>query len=153
MIRAEGTVEIERPPREVLEFVLDLDRYRLADEKITKVAAQPTLGEDQRTGRALYRGKLRGFPTPSQWQTVSLDPWSRLDLTTEPGQWTARMATFEGGFICEELDGGSTRLTHFEQFDFRPPAKWLLEPYLDKWMQRYLVDVELPKLKVLIEAS
>lgn len=153
MIRAEGTVQIDRPPREVLEFVLDLDRYRQADEKITSVSSQPNLGEEQRTGRAHYRGKLRGFPTPSQWQVVSLDPWRRLDLKTEPGQWTARMATFEGGFVCEELDSGSTALTHFEQFDFRAPAKWILEPYLDGWMQRYLVDVELPKLKALIEAS
>lgn len=63
------------------------------------------------------------------------------------------MATFEGGFICEELDGGSTALTHFEQFDFRAPAKWVLEPYLEGWMQRYLIDVELPRLKALIEAS
>lgn len=153
MIRAEGTVEIERAPREVLEFVLDLDRYREADAKITRVDAQPTLGEGQHTGRAHYRGRLRGIPTPSQWQILSLDPWRRLDLTTEPGQWTARMATFEGGFICEERYEGTTWLTHFEQFDFRPPAKWILEPYLNKWMQRYLVDIELPRLKALIEAA
>lgn len=153
MIRAEGSVQIDRPPREVLEFVLDLDRYRQVDEKITSVSSQPDLGEEQRTGRAHYRGKLRGFRTPSQWQVVSLDPWHRHDLKTEPGQWTARMAEFEGGFICDERDGGSTALTHFEQFDFRAPAKWILEPYLDGWMQRYLTDVELPRLKAMIEAS
>jgi len=151
MIRAEAEVRIERSPREVLRFVLDLDRYRQADAKITSVAAQPTLNAEHRTGRARYRGKLRGLPTPSQWQLVSLEPWHRLELRTEPGQWTARMATFEGGFVCEELDDGATQLTHYEQFDFRRPANWVLEPFLNAWMQRYLVDVELPTLKALIE--
>lgn len=153
MIRAEGSIDIERSPREVLDFVLDLHRYRLADAKITSVTAQPTLTEDNCEGRALYRAKLRGIPTPSQWQIVSLVPWRRLDIRTEPGQWTAQIATFEGGFICEPRSDGTTHFTHFEQFDFRPPVKWLLDPYLDKWMQRYLVDDELPRLKTLIETS
>ncbi len=40
-----------------------------------------------------------------------------------------------GGNVCEELAGGSTALTHVKQFDFRAPAQWVLEPYLDGWMQ------------------
>lgn len=153
MIRAEGTVVIERSPREVLEFVLDLNRYRNADAKITSVTEQPTLDADNREGRARYRGRLRGFPTPSQWQIVSLVPWQRLELRTEPGQWTARFATFFGGFCCEEVESACTRLTHFEQFDFRPPANWLFDRYLGNWLQDYLVRRELPKLKALIEAT
>lgn len=137
----------------MLEYVLDLDRYRRADAKITSVSEQPILGLQNRKGRARYRGRLRGFPTPSQWQTASLSPWERLELSTEPGQWTAHLATFTGGFVCEELEDGRTRLTHFEQFDFRAPAKWVLDRYLGRWMQNYLVTKELPQLKALIEAT
>jgi hypothetical protein len=153
VIRAEGTIVINRPARTILDFVLDLDRYRQADAKITSVDHQPSLGPDNREGRARYRGRLRGLPTPYQWQTVRLEPWTRLELQTEPGQWTAALATFVGGFICEQASGGATKLTHFEQFDFRPPARWIIEPYLRRWMQQYLMEVELPRLKVLIEAS
>lgn len=153
VIRAEGSVVIERPPREVLEFVLDLDRYRQADTKIINVSQQPTLSPSKPQGRARYRGRLRGLPTPSQWQTVSLIPWERVDIRTEPGQWTAVMATFIGGFRCDPLGEDGTRLTHFEQFEFRRPANWLLDPYLRGWMQRYLVNDELPRLKSLIEAT
>lgn len=153
VIRAEGTVVIERSPRQVLEYVLDLDRYRQADGKITSVSEQPLLGPESPEGRARYRGRLRMLPTPSQWQTVSLTPWKRLELRTEPGQWTAHLATFIGGFICEELEGGGTRLTHYEQFDFRPPANWVMDRYLGQWMQKYLDEEELPRLKTLIEAT
>lgn len=152
MIRAEGTILIDRSPQRVLEYVLDLDRYRQADEKITSVTVQPVLDPEDREGRARYRGRLRGFPTPSQWQTVTLTPWTRLELRTEPGQWSASLATFSGGFICEEADDDSTRLTHFEQFDFRAPAGWMMDRYLGRWMQQYLVERELPQLKRLIEA-
>ena len=153
MIRAEGSIVIGRSPRQVLEFVLDLDRYRQADAKITSVSAQPSLGPDTRVGRARYRGRLRGLPTPSQWQTVSLYPWERLELATEPGQWTARLATFIGGFVCDEIGDGTTRLTHFEQFEFRAPMRWIADPYLGQWMQDYLTETELPQLKHLIEAT
>jgi hypothetical protein len=153
MIRAEGNILIERTPRQVLEFVLDLDRYRQADTKISAVSHQPAISPEHCRGRARYRGKLRAIPTPSQWQVVELQPWKRLTLKTEPGQWTALAATFSGGFVCDETEEGHTNLTHFEQFDFRRPASWILDPYLDRWMQDYLTQLELPQLKRLIEES
>jgi hypothetical protein len=153
MIRAEGSVVIERSPRQVLEYILDLDRYRRADAKITRVSEQPVLGSERREGRARYRGRLRLLPTPSQWQTVRLTPWERLELRTEPKQWTAHFARFVGGFICEGLSDDETRLTHFEEFDFRAPVSWVMDRYLGQWMQRYLDQTELPQLKALIEAT
>lgn len=153
VIRAEASISIDRSPREVLEFVLDLDRYRQADTKITKVDHQPHLAENTTEGRARYRGRLRGLPTPPQWQLVQLDPWRSLRLCTAPDQWTARLAQFEGGFVCDETGSGATTLTHYEQFDFRRPIHRLADPYLRKWMQRYLEDEELPRLKALIESQ
>ncbi len=153
MIRAEASIVIDRSPREILEFVLDLDRYRQADAKITRVDHQPDLTGGTIEGRARYRGRLRGFPTPPQWQLVRLDPWRSLRLSTTPGQWTARLSTFEGGFVCEATTSGATTLTHYEQFSFRPPISWLADPYLGGWMQRYLEDEELPRIKTLIESQ
>lgn len=150
MIRAEGTITIAATPRQVLEWILDLDRYRAADGKITRVHHQPTITPDQPTGRARYRGRLRGLPTPSQWQTVTLEPWTSLRLATEPGQWTAGLAHFEGGFECHPLPGGETKLLHYEQFRFRV-GDAIFRYFLVGWMQRYLDDVELPLLKELIE--
>ena len=37
MIVGEGTALIRRSPRDILEFVLDLERYRQADTKIGRV--------------------------------------------------------------------------------------------------------------------
>jgi hypothetical protein len=152
MIRAEGQITIDRSAREVLEFVLDLDRYRQADAKIVKVNDQPTVDEDQPAGRARYRGALRGIRTPPQWQIVTLTPWSAVRLHTAPNQWTARFARFEGGFECVPADGGGTRLTHYEQFDFRALAP-AADRFLRTWLQRYIDDEEMPRLKSLIETA
>lgn len=152
MFRAESSIDIAKNNREVLEWILDLDRYRLADTKIAAISHQPEIDENNTTGRARYRGRLRGLPTPFQWQTVSLTPWTQLDFATAPGQWTARLAQFAGGFVCEPIDDG-TRLTHYEQFTFLSPVNRLFDPALRTWMERYLVDQELPELKRLIEAT
>jgi hypothetical protein len=59
----EASIGIEADARRILEFVADLRRYRV---------------------------RLRGLPTPPQWQTVLLESWSRLTSTSEAGQWTNR---------------------------------------------------------------
>ena len=149
MIQAEGrrrVITIAATRRQVLEWILDLDRYRAADGKITQVDHQPSITPDERTGPARYRGRLRGLPTPSQWQTVTLEPWTKWELETEPGQWTSRLALFEGGFECEPLADDMTRLRHYERFRFKM-GEAVLRRFLERWMQRYMDDVELPKLE------
>lgn len=149
-MRAEATITIAAEPRAILEYVGDLRRYRQADRKITTVHEQPSVSEASPRSRARYRGRLRGLPTPPQWQTVVLEPWTRLTLRSEPGQWTTRLATFEGEFVCEPADDGRTRVTHHEQFDvhraLRPLATW----FLGAWLQQD-IEEEMQRLKQLVE--
>lgn len=149
-MRAQATTTIAADPRTVLEYISDLRRYRQADHKISTVHEQPSVSESSPRSRARYRGVLRGLPTPPQWQSVVLEPWTRLTLRSEPGQWTTRMAAFEGGFVCESIGEDTTRVTHYEQFDFHPMLRRLAESFLADWLQAD-IDQEMHRLKELIE--
>lgn len=134
MIRAEGATVIAATPRQVLELVLDLDRYRRVDRKIGAVKEAPMVDADGR-GRGRYRRKLRGVPTPVGTQDVELERWSCLTFRSAPGVWTRRMTDFEGRFECEEIEGG-TKVTHTETFWFKPtPVGWILDALLGRWLR------------------
>lgn len=151
MLRAEGTTVIEADARGVLEYVLDLDRYRRADPKIGAVKQAPGLDETGR-GRARYRGKLRGLPTPVDTQDIELERWSRLTIRGAPGVWTRWFTEFEGSFACEPVDGG-TMVTHTETFWFKPaPVRWLANAYLARWLHDEMPK-EMAMLKQLVEAQ
>ena len=49
-------------PDDIIDFVLDLERYRQADHKIGRVGAIERHGT---TGTARFAGRLRGLPGPS----------------------------------------------------------------------------------------
>lgn len=150
-MRAESTITIAAGPRTVLEYVSDLSRYREADHKISTVHEQPSVSETSPQSRARYRGRLRGLPTPPQWQSVLLEPWSRLTFRSEPGQWTTRIAAFEGGFLCEPAADGPTTVTHYEEFRFHRVLRPLAEAFLADWLQED-IDQEMHRLKELIES-
>lgn len=151
-MRAEASIIIEAAAKQILEFVSDLERYRQADHKIASVKQQPTVSPESPTSRARYSGRLRGVPTPPEWQVVHLEPWSRLTLRSEAGQWTNRFATFEGAFICDTLDDGRCHVTHYEQFTWHPAVRSLAERGLANWLQDDIED-EMQRLKTLIEAQ
>jgi hypothetical protein len=73
-------------------------------------------------------------------------------LHTAPRQWTALFARFEGGFECTPDGQGGTRLVHYEQFDFRVLAP-VADRFLGTWLQHYIDDEEMPRLKALIESA
>jgi hypothetical protein len=150
MLRAEGTAVIRADPKDVLELVLDLDRYREADTKISSVDDCPEVGPE---GRATvrYRGRLRGIRTPVDTQEIDLVRWSKLTIRGTPGVWTRRMSDFEGTFECEPVAGG-TRVVHTETFWFKPaPLRWLADAYLGRWLRDQMVD-EMVRLTALVEA-
>lgn len=150
MLSAEATVVIDRAPRQILEWVLDIDRYRQADTKIGLVVEHPHLDENGR-GRLRYRGRLRGLPTPVDTNEVRLDRWSGLTFTGAPEVWTRRLVGFEGTFRCEPVDGG-TRVTHRETFDFHPAlVRRLAEAFLGRWLPGQ-VAAEMDRVKEMIEA-
>lgn len=151
-MRAEATITIRAQPRRILSFVADLRRYRRADRKIAAVHNLPSVSEDALRSRTRYRGRLRGLPTPAEWQTVTLEPWERLTLRSEPGQWINTMAIFEGGFVCQPIDQSTTEVTHYEHFHFNPLLRPLARAFLARWLQHDLED-EMERLKELIEAE
>lgn len=143
LVEAEATVN--RSPEEILEWVADLERYRQADTKITRVVHQGT-------DRVRYRGRLRGIPTPVDENVVTLDPGRSLTFTGAPGRWTRRLLDFEGSFACQPAADG-TRVLHRESFGFKPaPVRMIAEAWLGRWLQRE-IDEEMQRLKIQIEAG
>ena len=133
MIEAIGTITVRATPQTILEFVTDLDRYRLADTKITSILQAANLSSGDRT-TARYRGRLRGLPTPADTNDVVLQRWSRVDFKGAPNSWIRYLVDFHGWFECVETTDG-TVVTHGERFAFRAPGRWIMEPYLRNWLR------------------
>lgn len=145
MLVVEAEVTVDRSPEEILEWVADLERYRRADTKITRVIHQ---GPD----RVRYRGHLRGIPTPADENVVTLVPGRSLTFTGAPDRWTRRLLDFEGSFTCQPIAHG-TRVVHRESFGFKPaPVRTIAEAWLGRWLQREIAD-EMERLKIQIEAG
>ena len=144
MLTAEASIVVRRSPEEVLAWIRDLERYRQADTKIARVLRQ----EDD---RVLYRGRIRGVPTPADANLVELDPGRSLTFVGAP-RWTRRVLDFRGSFRCEPCAEG-TRLTHCEELGFKPwPVRKLAEWWLRDWLAAD-VEAEMARLAVLIEAD
>lgn len=144
MLQVEATVVIDRPAEVILEWISDLERYREADTKITKVLHQDP-------ERVRYRGRLRGIPTPSDENVVTREPGRSLTFRGAPGRWTRWLLDFEGGFTCEAAPAGGTLVRHAESFRFKPaPARWVAEAYLRRWLQQD-IEAEVGRLKALVE--
>ena len=130
MIVGEATVTVPQSPIAVFEFVLDLERYKQADHKIGRIGAVERDGD---RGSARFSGRLRGIPGPSGTYPFTLSG-SRLEFgAPTAGLVRLLLADFQGSFECEETDDG-TVVTHREVFEFRRPWRWLMEPYLRKWL-------------------
>ncbi len=147
IITGEGSVVIERSAQDILEFALDLDRYRKVDPKFRKVHRHRMHGDE---GEVRYSGTLRGIPTPADTQTIRLTRWTRLDYVSVPSALN-RLARFHGWFECAEGDEG-TLVQHHEQFDFSPAIAWLAAPVLKQWLQSQ-VEQEVQELKRQLEAT
>ena len=147
IIAGEGTATIRRSPRDVLEFALDLDRYRKVDPKFRKIHRHHMDGD---VGEVRYSGTLRGIPTPADTQSIRLTRWTRLDYESVPSSLN-RLARFHGWFACEEHDG-ATVVHHREEFDFSPLVAWLAAPVLARWLQRQ-VQEEVQDLKRCLESE
>ena len=147
LVQGEGTTTIARPAKDILEFVLDLDRYSEADHKFHRIHY---VKRHNNHGEAKYSGRLRGIPTPSEVQEWTLEPYTRLQFRSRPSLWPGMIARFEGSFECEEADV-ETIVRHREAFEFKPPFSWLAVPFLRSWLQRDVED-EVVRLKQLLEA-
>jgi hypothetical protein len=146
MIVGEASVTVSVPPSAVLEFVLDLERYRQADRKIGRIGAVERDGDH---GTFRFSGRIRGLPAPSGTYPFTIEGGSLR--VGSPIAGAARFfLNFEGTFDCEETDHG-TVVTHREVFDFKSPLRWVAEPLLRRWLEADTAQ-EMVRFKQLIEA-
>lgn len=133
-ITAQATAYSGAEPREILEFVLDLDRYRQIDRKIVRVSAVE--GPDAAgLGSVKLWGRLRGMPPAPDTQNFVLERWQRLTFCGASGRPARLVFDFIGTFDCARVAGGSTSVTHSYSFTFKGPFR-LLERWLEAWLQR-----------------
>ena len=146
-LTATATREVGATSREVLEFVLDLERYRQADTKIGRVT-QPVVLDDKNEGRVRYWGRMRGTPPAPDTNLVKLDPWRTLTFTGASRQPARLILDFTGRFDCVDTDAGC-QVTHSYEMTFRRPFRWIYEPLLRTWLQTEL-DAELDRVATIL---
>ncbi len=133
-LNASSTIEISATPQRILEFVLDLDQYRQADHKITRVSSV-TGPDESGAGSVKLWGKLPGLPPAPDRQDFKLERWTRVTFTGAPRQPGRLIFDFTGTFECVPIDDTSTQVTHAYEFRFRRLFRWLesrLSAPLDK---------------------
>ena len=148
MICGEGRAVIERSPREVLEFVLDLPSYAKVDTKIRRIRG---MERDGNTGSVRHGGHLRGLPGPPVTLRFELEPWSRLEFTSADTGLSPWIFRFRGSFSCRRLPEG-TEVVHRECFTFRAPWRWALEPWARGWLAEDTRE-EMARMKRLLETN
>jgi hypothetical protein len=149
MLRGEGEIVIRRSPKDILEFVLDLDLYKQADRKFGTIKRVDRSGFE---GTARYTAKLRGIPTPADVQRFELaEDYSTLRFVSTPKFWPNVMATFEGWFECRPSDEG-THVRHVEELRFAKAVGWLADPMFRTWWADEIRG-EVVRLRDLLEAD
>lgn len=149
-LRAEATRVVPATSRDVLEFVLDLERYRQADTKIGRVS-RPIVLDENGEGTTRYWGRLRGMPPAPDTNIVTLHRWHELTFTGAPRQPARLLLDFTGRFTCADVDEGC-RVTHGYEMTFRRPFRWVYEPLLGGWLQAEL-EAELDRVGTILGAD
>ncbi len=145
MIVGEATATVNAPPSDVIEFVLDLRRYRQADRKIGRVGPAHRNGS---TGTVRFSGRIRGLPGPSGVYPFTVSE-SGLRFGSPVAGAARWFLDFEGAFDCHETAGG-TVVRHREAFIFKRPWRWLAEPLLRRWLEADTAQ-EMVRFKDLVE--
>ena len=134
---AEATVDVAATPREVLEFVLDVDQYRHVDPKIVR-AGTVTGPDEQGKGSVKLWARMRGLPPAPDVQDFDLQRWSSLTFVGARKRPGRLIFEFTGVVECEPI-GDLTRVRHAYAFRFKGPFK-IIERLNAEWLQR---DIEL----------
>jgi hypothetical protein len=140
----EATALVSAGPAQVLDFVMDLDRYRQADHKIRRIRHMERQGDDVVVA---MRARFAGLPV-SATQRMHLSPGVRIDVSNEPS-WQDRFTAFHGEFVCAVVPGG-TEVTHRYTFTFNGPAR-PLAALMRGWFQRD-ITAEVTRLKAILES-
>ena len=141
-LHAAASAAIAASPQTILEFVLDLERYREADHKITRVSS--VVGPDELgNGSARLWGRLPGLPPAPDRQDFVLERWERVTFTGARRQPGRVAFDFVGTFECVPTSDTITEVTHAYRFDFRRGFHWVerrlegaLQSELDREVER-----------------
>ena len=150
VVQAEADTLVTCTSRDVLELVLDLDRYRQADTKIGRVI-RPVVLDQHGHGSTRYWGHMRGLPPAPDTNLVKLTPWTELTFTGAPHQPGRLVVDFQGTFRCEPTDAGC-RVTHRYELSFHRPWRWIYGAGLQDWLQREVID-EMARLAALLDTG
>ncbi len=136
-IRASADTEVAATGQQVLEFVLDLHRYKEVDKKIVRVVS--TEGPDE-AGRGSVKlwGQMGRLPPAPDRQDFLLERWNRLTFTGADRQPARLVFDFVGIVECSE-NGSRTQVTHSYEFGFKGPFRWI-ERTLGPWLQRQIEE-------------
>lgn len=148
MIAGESTQIIQRPAKDIYEFILNPEQYKRADTKIGHVYSLDWHGH---LGEVRYSGRFRGVRTPAVRQIISVELHRRIDFRSKPGSFAHFAAPFHGFFVLEPVDATSTKVFHREALDPRIPFKWLMERWLGRWLAED-TPAEVMRLKRILEA-
>ena len=146
MVCGEGRTVIRRSLKDILEFVLDVDRYRQADLKIGRVHYVKREGN---VGEVRHDGRLFGIKAPAVVLQFTLTPYSRLEFRGIKMPWPVR--GFDGLFTCEETPEG-TVVVHRECFIFGRTTGHLFRLVLGWWLKRD-TPAEVLRMKALLEST
>ena len=144
MIKVSAETHIRCTPEQVRDFVLDVERYRLADHKIGKVRAREELDGD---AVVTFRTNMRGMIASTR-QRLHVVGTERIEVSALPS-WQDKLVQFHGLFEFRPDEDG-THVRHAYEFSFSPAVKWMMEPYLRSWLARN-IDDEVKQMKVLLE--
>jgi len=130
VIAAEATAVVHCGPREVLECIADLERYRQANTKIGDLLAA---SDDGREMLVTYRVRPLGLPLPVRRQRIRIGPAGRVELTDIPSR-RPRMLAFSASILLRPAGQDETRIAHRATICCRGPQAPLLERMLRSWL-------------------
>ncbi len=147
MITASASTSVGTSAQKVLEFILDLDRYRQIDTKIVRVMS--VVGPNEAgAGSVSLLGKLKGLPPAPDRQNFQLVRWKSLTFVGAPRQPGRLVFNFTGTFECAETHDGQTLVTHTYEFAFKGPFRFI-ERRLQPWLQRE-IEIEVANLNAVL---
>jgi hypothetical protein len=141
-----GKTVIRCEPRAVMEFVLDVERYRQADHKIGHLHYIRRVAN---RGRIRHGGRFLGIPAPAATLDFELTPFSSLEFRGVRMPWPLR--GFHGSFTCVATSAG-TQVTHEECFVFGPVIGRMVRPLLQRWLTRD-TQAEVVRMKYQLERT
>jgi hypothetical protein len=149
MVRVQVVETIAVPPDEILEFVMDIERYAEVDAKI-----KPILWARRDGNRLEFacRPKLVGLRQPKVVQFAELTPGRRIDIGLLPrpkNRLAHALARFQASFECV-AEGGVTRVVRTLEFTFTPAVRWLAEPLFRRRLPAQVHD-EIRRAKAYLE--